>query len=36
MLTETLNDLVPDMLRDVLVALAPGMTHLLLGWLLLG
>lgn len=31
-----LNALLPDMLRDVLVALAPGATHLIIGWLLLG
>lgn len=30
------NRPVPDMLRDVLVALAPGLCHLLAGWVILG
>lgn len=28
--------LLPDFLRDTLVALAPGVAHLLAGWVILG
>lgn len=27
---------VPDIIRDVLVAMAPGLSHLVVGWLFLG
>lgn len=30
-----LNRALPDLLRDALVAIAPGLSHLLVGWLVL-
>lgn len=31
-----LNMVFPDILRDILVAVAPGLSHLVLAWLVLG
>lgn len=31
-----LNLVFPDILRDILVAVAPGLSHLVLAWLVLG
>lgn len=36
MLNRMLVDPLPDLLRDTLVALGPGLCHLLAGWVILG
>jgi hypothetical protein len=30
------NQPIPDLVRDTMVALAPGLSHLVIGWALLG
>lgn len=36
MISRVLEDSVPDLLRDTLVALTPGLFQLLAGWMILG